>query len=64
MSPATLIVVIDRIIYAIVCLFIQLIENTTGADCDVEIEDEKSLKAKLCLYIESLYAAVEIGMSL
>jgi hypothetical protein len=35
-----------------------------GSDDEDEAEDEKSLKSKLCLFVESLYAAVEIGIAL
>ena len=28
------------------------------------LEDERSLKLKLCLYLESLYAAAEVGAAI
>lgn len=47
-----------RFIYKI---FLQM---ANGSDDEEDVEDEKSLYSKLCLFVESLYAAVEIGIAL
>lgn len=46
------------------CAKLQISKTMDATDSDGQGDTEKSLKMKLCLYLESLFGAMEVGIPL